>query len=231
MSTQKRPADDSGQVTTALVVVVMLGLLFVLFRVILPIGQATAQKSGAQAAADAAALGAAKQIGDDLPQAITDRLATVTSAAGLLDVLSGVGGGFGREGAQDFAARNDADVTSYQYSRFSDTIQVEVQGRPAASTGAHSETAATAKLGVRLGTCRLTNDPVPTPTPTPTPSPTPTDEDPPPPAPPAPPADTGTTLQCGDLVLHFTVNGSTGRPSLDTSLDALKAQFRPRLIA
>jgi hypothetical protein len=218
---------ESGQVPTVLVVLVFLGLLVVIFWVALPIGQAADQKSGSQSAADAAALGAAEQIGDDLPQEITGRLATVTSEAGLLDVLAGAGGGFGREGALEFAGRNDADVTSYQYSRFADTIEVRVQGRATAGTGAHPQSAATAELGVRLGTCRLTNDPVSTPSPTPTPSPSPGAD----PVPPAPPADTGTVLRCGDLVLHFTVNGTTGRPTLDTSLDALKAQFKPRLIA
>jgi Putative Flp pilus-assembly TadE/G-like len=216
-------------VPTVLIVLVFLGLLITIFWIVLPIGQATDQKTGSQAAADAAALAAAKQIGDDLPGEISRALSSASGPAGLLNLLSGVGTGFGREGAVEYAGRNGADVTSYQYSRFGDQIDVAVQDRATASTGGRAVSRARAELGVRLGDCRLTNDPVRTPSPTPTPSPTATPDPDATPAPPPPPADVGTVLRCGDLALHFTLDGRTGHPRLDSSLDDLRAQFRPKL--
>lgn len=230
MSHLRRPSSadrESGQLPTALILLVFFGMLIVIFGVILPIGEATDQKAGSQAAADAAALAAAKQIGEDLPGAIADAVDAARTQDDLLDLLAGFAGGFGRESAVDFADRNGSNVTAYNYSRFADEIDVSVQERRTAETGDRAVSRAKAALGLRLGPCNLIDDPVVTPSPTPPP----TGGGPlPPPPPPPPPVDIGVTLQCGDLELHFILDGATGRPTLDTPLDDLEDRVEPKLI-
>jgi hypothetical protein len=216
------PGDrESGQLATGLIILVFFGMLLVIFKIILPIGQATDQKAGAQSAADAAALAGAKQIGDDLPAVITAAAAVAPNARGLLELLSGLAGGYGAESATDFAGRNGNDVTFYNYSRFADQVEVRVKERRTTKTGDHAVAQATAALGLRLGPCEFVDEPTPTPTITPTP-----DDDPPP----GPASDTDLTVRCGELELDFVIDGGTGRPRLDTDLDDLEDRIEPKLI-
>jgi Putative Flp pilus-assembly TadE/G-like len=199
-----RGADrEDGQVPIAIVVVVFLGLVMAIFRFALPLGQAADQKQTSQGAADAAALAAAGQIRDAVPGGIADGLTRVHAPADLLNIFDFLGGGVGREQAIEYAGANGADVTAYQYDRFSDRIDVSVRGRATAQGGEHSLSAAAARLGPHLGACRLDTDPG------------------------AALTSVGVILRCGDLQVHFTFTGSV--PTLDTTPAELRDQFRPRL--
>src|SRR5512142_3012051 len=145
------PDRDSGQLPTALIILVFFGMLIVLFWIMLPIGEATDQKAGSQAAADAAALAAAQQIGDDLPDVITTAAARATDTGRLLDLFSDLAGGYGREAAIDFANRNGSSVTAYNYARAVDQVEVTVQERRATVNGDHAASRARAAIGLRLG--------------------------------------------------------------------------------
>lgn len=205
---------DAGQVPIALVVVVFVGLVIVIFKFGFPLGQATDQKAGSQAAADAAALAAAKQITEDLPRRVDEAIRAADDRDDLENLLSFVTGGYGREDAVEFATVNGSDVDTYQYDRFSGQIRVSVLSR-ATTANQRSQSDAVADVGLRLDDCRLDDDELPPPDPDGAPV-----EEPP---------SVGTQLICGDLVLHFTIEN--GRPSLDSSLDDLENQFRVRLTA
>jgi hypothetical protein len=230
----RRPTGDDGQLTTGLMVLVSLGLLFVVMRVILPIGQAADQRTTAQTASDAAALAAAEQLKTDIPQVILTAVAQSQIRADLPGLLQGVNCGSGSGAAQNYAASNNADVVTYCYVPANDRIEVRVRSRDVATTGGRAESTAVAGLGVRLGNCYLTDDPPPAPDPDDDdadPENPPEDDDPDePPPPPPPPPNVGTLLRCGDLTLHFTIDGKTHRPKLDTPLTALTDRFEVRLI-
>jgi hypothetical protein len=183
--------------------------------VVLPLGQASDQRTSAQSAADAAALGAATEIRDDLPRALLAAVARLRTQADLPGLLDGLGCGVGGAAAQRYAAANKADVTNYCYVPGRDQIQVEIRSRQVAANGARAQAKAVARLGPRLGACRLT-PPAGGPAPAP---------------PPAPGGPTGSvTVRCGDLALDFAIDG-TGLPSLTTSLRGFINQLRPRLVA
>lgn len=223
--------DDSGQLPTALMTLVFVGLVMVIFLIALPLGQATDLRSGAQSAADAAALAAADQVQEDLVADLGTALDDVRTRDDLRGLLSFMGAGYGMAGAGDYAGRNQAELTGYAFSRLGGLgpggggqIRVTVQGRPVAdqSTGGRAAAVAYAKLGLRLGECELDDDATPTTTPPdPDPDPEPTDPD----AEPPPPPDIGTELRCGELVLRFTIRGVDGRPRLDSDLSDLEDQF------
>jgi hypothetical protein len=211
-----RATKDGGQIATAVMIVVFVGMLAAVMMILLPTGQATDQKAGAQAAADAAALGAASEIRDQIPALIVSALASVQDPAGLSGLLTTLGSGLGRTSALDFASRNNADVISYQFTPSIGVVNVQVRSRDTASTGKHAVSGASARIGPRLGPCVLDAGPVASP-------PVPAD-------PAAPPAPTGIGVSCGDLHLHITFPGIPGTPVLDTTLTELRNQFRPRLI-
>jgi hypothetical protein len=211
--------SDAGQMSIALIVVVFFGLVMVVFRFGLPWGQAADQKAGSQASADAAALAAAEEIKKDLPDRIDDALRRADDRRDLEELLSFLRAGDGRNGAIEYADLNNADIRSYTYDWRADRISVKVESR-AETSGQHSVSTAQARLGLRLQDCRLDDDELPPTIPPPPPDP----DDPPVDDEPAP--DVGTQLRCGDLVLHFTINGENGRPRLDSSLAGLDRQFR-----
>ncbi len=139
--------DDRGQVTTALMVLVILGLLFVTVQVLLPLGRASDLKERAQAAADAAALAGA----DDLRrQVITRWMVPLEHEA---DIANWVGCPTGAGAAADYAARNDARVTRYCYASALDRVQVRVEGRTEIN-GQRARNQAEAELGIRWASCR-----------------------------------------------------------------------------
>lgn len=227
-------APDAGQVSIALVVLVFFGLMMMIFRFGLPWGQAVDQKAGSQASADAAALAAAEQITKDLPQAINDGIGDAENRRDLENLLSFLGHGYGRAGAVEYANLNHSGLETYDYDWRTGEINVRVRSE-AQTAEQHSFSNSRADVGLRLDDCRLDDDEVPTPDPEEPPA----DEEPPaeedPEDPPTeeepPPPNVGTQLRCGDLVLHFTIDGENGRPTLDSSLDDLADQFSVRLTA
>ena len=124
-TTLVRRRRDAG--ATPVTVVIGIGILVALFAgVITTMGAvASNESSGAQHAADAAALGGARGVLDDLP---TDLLLGFTTPA---DIPLMVGGGTclgnGRGEAARLASANGADLTSYCYNVWADEVSVSVQ--------------------------------------------------------------------------------------------------------
>ncbi|MFI6439017.1 pilus assembly protein TadG-related protein [Streptomyces sp. NPDC050759] len=108
--TGPRRHDDAGQAFPIYIMVVA-GLLFLAFAY-LAVGQAAANRNGAQTAADAAALAAALDTRDD----ITDKwVENVLDPTKWQDIFDGVGVDFnGCERADQLAAQNDATRLSCQ---------------------------------------------------------------------------------------------------------------------
>jgi putative Flp pilus-assembly TadE/G-like protein len=236
--------DDLGQMPIALVVLTFLGLLVAIFWVGLPIGQATDQKAGSQSAADAAALAAAKQIADDLPEWIAGAASDVVDGD-LPGLFDGLQGGFGLTAAEKFAELNDARIVSYTYDHVNDRIDVTVESKQTSteSTNQHSYSTASAELGLKLGNCEQIDDEPADKDDQDEPAdkddqdePADKDEQDEPadngeqdePAVEEKP-DVGTELRCGGVVLHFTVGGKDGGVRLDTDPDDLKDQVDIRL--
>ncbi|TXS53202.1 hypothetical protein EAO75_02965 [Streptomyces sp. uw30] len=104
--TRPRRCDDSGQAFPIYITVVA-GLLFLAFAY-LAVGQAAANRNGAQTAADAAALAAAQETRDQLAG---DWLEVVGDPAKWHDILDGDTAVFDDcQRAYELAAQNDADV-------------------------------------------------------------------------------------------------------------------------
>ncbi|MFS0701353.1 hypothetical protein AB6N24_15390 [Cellulomonas sp. 179-A 4D5 NHS] len=182
--------DDRGLVTSALVVVVCVGVVALLFLAVLPLLVGTDQKSRTQTAADAAALAGAEAVREHALAHLGDVIRPVggVSFADLLGPSRGLGQ------AQVYAARNDATVGEYRYDPFADEVRVVTRstqapprsgGEPASID--RTQAGATAEVGVDLAECVFSvsqklvgHEPVPTPeppppgAPEPTPSPTPT---------------------------------------------------------
>ena len=215
---------DAGQVPIALVVLVFFGLMMMIFRFGLPWGQAADQKAGSQASADAAALAAAEQIKKELPQAIDDGIGGARNADDLENLLSFLGHGYGRTSAVEYANLNHGGIETYDYDWRSGEIKVRVRSE-AETQDRHSFSNSRANVGLQLDDCRLVEDEAEE-----TPEPNP-DDPPVEPDPEAPPPNIGAELRCGQLILHFTIDGENGRPTLDSSLDDLADQFDVKLTA
>lgn len=228
MAVPARPRD-AGQMIIGLLIGVLLIVLMITARVLIPIGQATDQRAGAGTAADAAALGAADALNRSTPVTILSAIAGLTSAGGFPGLLNGLDCGPGSTAAVSFANQNRAAVTGYDCAPFVGQTDVWVRGDDAAmTTGDHSVSHARARYGIQLARCVATDvSPTPSPTPTPSPMPTPT------PTPTPTPPDGLWTVVCGSLVLHFTVDGVTGIPTLTSPTPAaITALFddKPRLV-
>jgi hypothetical protein len=180
--------DDSGQVATGLIICAVLALIAIGFGVMLPIGSAVNQKSGAQNAADAAALAGA----DNVIQHVIEDIATLPDGP---FQPSAFFCGLGAADAGRLAQSNGAHVTSYCYDWRSDQATVEVEANKALSGGQHSKARAVAETGVPWDACHFTGVPTSTPTPTPTtkPTPTPTSTEPPEPV----------ALVCGGTTIAY----------------------------
>jgi len=226
----RRSVDERGQVTTALVMVVILGLTAVATLGVFALARGVDDRSRAQTAADAAALAGAGVLGDALPEIL-----------GLLDAKDGdlasyVGCDLGRADAEEYAAANDATLTAYCFDLASGEVTVEVRMQdPVSDDTGPAEAGAVASTGLDLGSCLFEDDAVEVqPSPTSTPTPEGGDgggqggggqggggqggdqggdgADTPPP----PPPDLGTTLDCGPLSAQFTIGGEDGRLSLES---------------
>ncbi|HYF73418.1 MAG TPA: pilus assembly protein TadG-related protein [Nocardioides sp.] len=218
-----RLRDESGQVTTGLVVVVTVGLIAVAVWGVALLSRGVDEKSQAQSAADAAALAGAGSLAEVLP----DLLSMMTDKGGL---GSTAGCGLGQDRASTYAQKNDATLTSYCFDFAAGEVTADVEmNEPVNEDVGPAVASAKATTGLDLSSCSWTDDdppPTPTPTPTPTPSdgPGPGPSGPPsPPPPPPPPPDLGTTLSCGPLTARFMIDGESGLLSLvDFELDGLE---------
>jgi hypothetical protein len=182
----QRSDRGSGPVT-ALLVLAVLALFFALgFSALLSVG--ATQRSGAQHAADAAALGGAQGVLKTLSEALLPGFRRPADIADL------VGGGsclqVGRVDAARLASENTATLTAYCYNVFTDRVSVTVAGPLDSSTHAASAAKAEASTTFDASDCSL--DPA-FDLPTPAPSDDSDDKDPPPP----PPAPAATWVDCG----------------------------------
>ncbi|MFJ4599887.1 pilus assembly protein TadG-related protein [Streptomyces griseoluteus] len=118
----RRRRGDSGQAFPVYITVAA-GLLFLAFAY-LAVGQASVNRSGAQTAADAAALAAAQERRDLLTGRWLTDLADPTTWDGILHGLTYVGPSCWR--ADELAAQNDAQVQQCDESRALE-VQVEVR--------------------------------------------------------------------------------------------------------
>lgn len=223
----RRDERGSGPVTALLVLAVLALLLGAGFVALGSV--AAAEGSQAQQAADAAALGGAQGIVDDLPTTLAPGFGTAADVAAL------VGGGRcaqqGRVGAARLAAANGAQLTSYCWDVARDEVSVEVVAQETGVDGPPARAGAEAATTFEADDCAL--DPafqVSTPPPVPSPSAPPEDDDDDA-EPPAPPQPRFTVLTCGveeldvrldpvDLRFRFAVPGQ---------LVALADSLEPRL--
>ncbi|NPC95270.1 pilus assembly protein TadG-related protein [Nocardioides sp. zg-DK7169] len=222
----RRPRrDEAGQITTALVIVVIVALVAVAVSGVALLARGVDEKTRAQSAADAAALAGAGALRELLPQL----LAMVTSRDG----LGGTAGcAFGQDRASTYAQKNEATLTDYCFDLVRGEVRASVRMNEDVSDEVGPAVAdAVATTGLDLSGCSWNDEDPPEPTPTPTPTAAPSDgpsdgptEDP---GPPPPPPDIGTTFSCGPLTARFVIDGETGRLSfVDLELDSLQ----PRLI-
>lgn len=190
--TAVRRRRDAG--ATPVTVVIGIGIMVALFAgVITTMGAvASNESSGAQHAADAAALGGARGVLDDLP---THLLLGFTTPA---DIPLMVGGGTclqnGRSEAARLASANGASLTSYCYNVWADEVSASVTLRSTAVAGDKVSAKAEAETTFTADRCRL--DPgfdLPTEEPDP-PGDDDEEDDGPPPLPPGP---LSTWIDCG----------------------------------
>ena len=191
-TTTGRRRSDAG--ATPVTVVIGIGILVALFAgVITTMGAvASNESSGAQHAADAAALGGARGVLDDLP---TDLLLGFTTPA---DIPLMVGGGTclqnGRNEAARLASANGANLTSYCFDVWADEVSVSVKLRSTAVSGDKVSAKAEAETTFTADECRI--DPgfeLPTEEPDPPGDDEDEDEGPPP----LPPGPMSTWINCG----------------------------------
>lgn len=209
--------DRGAGPVTALLVLAVLSLVFALgFSALLSVG--ASQRSGAQHAADAAALGGAHGVLDTLSDALLPGFTRPGDIAGL------VGGGsclqLGRVDATRLASENAATLTSYCYNVFTDRVSVTVAGPLNPSTNLASEAKAEASTTFNVSSCSL--DPS---FDRPTPAPSDGSDAPPPPPPPAPEA---TWVDCGTGHLGVRFDPATVRFHF-TDLTGLTDGLKPRL--
>jgi len=218
MSHSRRcPPDDSGQIALGLILLVMVLLLVLAVRVFVPFGQATDQKAGSRAAADAAALAGAQQIQEELPDTLRNAVEEAATTDDLLDVMDSVTAGLGRQAASEYADHNDADLIGYRYSPSDGEVWAQVRYREAAENGQSAQSQASADIGLRLGSCALPD------TPTPTPSRSGDDAD-------DRSEESQLVLTCGELELDVVLDGEDGSADLTTDLDDLFDGLDPALV-
>lgn len=215
-----RARDDSGQVATGLIICAVLALVAITFWVMLPIGSAVNQKSGAQNAADAAALAGADNV---IEHVISDLQTLPIGPFQPTTFFCGLGAG----DAGRLAQENRAHVTSYCYDWRTDESTVEVASDKALSGGQHSQARAVARTGVPWGACHFVGLPSPTPPPpTPTPGPTsPSTSPTPTPSSSSPPEPV--QLVCGGVTIDYDLRD--GHLVLH-DLQALRNMLKARLV-
>jgi hypothetical protein len=155
------------------------------------------EASSANHAADAAALGGAQGVLDDLPSLLNRGFEDADEIAEL------IGGGTclqtGRVKAVQLAAANGATLTNYCFNVFRDRVTASVRMNKTNVAGPPASADAEAATTFDASACTLDPSFV-----KPTPSPAPT-SGPPPSSPPATPAPTKTWVDCGfgRLEVHF----------------------------
>jgi hypothetical protein len=226
---------EEGQLVMGLVILASIMAVFAMGIMLLPLGAASTERSAAQAAADAAALAGADEMGAQWRGQLTINF---TGLDELFRALKAPGScGAGRPEADTFAQRNGAALTAYCAEWPHGTASATVRMRGTAISGTGAQARATASVGFDPALCVVPADFPPKPTPTPTPTPTPsssssstssstTTTTPPPPP---PPADAEADIDCGPVSLHVAFDGKSHnfRLSPTGQLDDL---FDPRLV-
>ena len=209
-----RRSRDDGQVATAVMIAVTVGLVAVTTLGVLRLGAAVDESGQARTAADAAALGGATDIRDGL----VETLAGLRSADDLLEAFPC---GAGREGALELAASNGADVTSYCYDALADRVEVSVRNRASGDPATGVATAsAVASVGLAPAGCTWAPDPSATPSPG-----AGEDDD-------GDEAGDVVTLTCGDLTVEFEAGdgGLRLRTPADELARLVAETMEPRLV-
>jgi len=219
----RRGDRGSGPITVLLI----LGVLALVFAIGITSVMATAgeEGAGAQHAADAAALGGAQAVLDDMPNALVIGFRDPRDIPGLL------GGSVclqkGRVEASRLASANDATLTSYCYDVHSDEVSVSVRMNATAVSGPPASADAVAATTFDISACEL--DPAfvrPTPSPTPSPSGSQSPEPTAPPELPSRPMDTWIDCGFGQIPVKYTPG--IGKFHFKDLASAL-AELEPRL--
>ena len=237
------PTGDEGIAAIGIIMTVIVGILFLLFLIIIPLLSGTEKAGRTQTAADAAALAGALSARDravdeveDAVQAFPAALSGTSKTWRFQDATAG-GSGYGDAAA--YAARNNASIDSYHHEASLDRVEVDVRLDQPAPQGGPVLSRAVAQVGVELESCEIvalrsitgyTTPPPPTPTPTPTPAPTPTPT--PTPTPPFVPQPIfgpwSFTMSC-DGKHGFQLANSDVAQLVDDAVDRLE-DLEPRLI-
>lgn len=149
----RRRRRDAG--ATPVTVVLGIGILVAIFAGAITTLAAVAsnESSKAQHAADAAALGGARGVLDDLPDDLALGFLAPSAIPGM------VGGGTclqnGRGKASELATANGASVTSYCYNVWADEVSVSVRMSSTAVSGEPTTAKAEAETTFTADQCRL----------------------------------------------------------------------------
>jgi hypothetical protein len=216
----------SGPVTALLI----MGVLALVLAIGITAGLSAAgeERSGAQHAADAAALAGAQSILDDAPDDLAPGFLRVS------DIPAQLGGGVcsqnGRAEATRLAGANDATLTSYCYDVWSDTVSTSVRLDESHVGDTKAIADAEAVTGFAPAECRLASafEPPEEPSTPPEDDDDAEEEDDDPPPPPPPPATVNTTVDCGFGDLPVVFRTATSRFTF-TDLAAALEDLDPRL--
>ncbi|WP_159066846.1 hypothetical protein [Cellulomonas timonensis] len=169
---------EDGLATSAVLVVVAVGVVALLFLAVLPLLQGTDQAGRTQTAADAAALAGAEEVRKVALDHVGDVVLGATTYGSLL------GPARGHTQASDYATRNGGELVGYAQDPWRDEVEVRTWLREQMPDGQRAERDAVAALGVALARCAgdsrdvvVGYEPVPTPEPT-DPEATPDPDDP-----------------------------------------------------
>jgi hypothetical protein len=207
----------------------ILGVLALVFAIGITSLMATAGEEGAGAhhAADAAALGGAEAVLDDMPNALIVGFREPRDIPGVL------GGSVclqqGRVEASRLAAANDATLTQYCYNVHTDEVSVSVRMNSTAVSGSPVSADAVAATTFDASACELDPafvQPTPSPSPSDSESPAPTE----PPEPPEPPRPMDTWIDCGFGPIPVKFTPGIGKFHFKDLASAL-ADLEPRLTA
>lgn len=221
MRARVRTGSDrgSGPVTALLI----MGVLALVLAIGITAGLSAAgeERSGAQHAADAAALAGSQSILDDAPDDLAGGFLRVS------DIASQLGGGVcsqnGRAEATRLARANGATLTDYCYDVWTDTVSTSVRLDESHVGDTKATADAEAETGFAPAECRLASGFEPPDEPS-TPPDDDDDDDPPPP----PPATMNTTVDCGFGDLPVVFRTATSRFTF-TDLAAALEDVDPRL--
>ncbi|MFF5445288.1 pilus assembly protein TadG-related protein [Streptomyces sp. NPDC012888] len=164
---------DEGQ--TFPLYIGLIGILLFAAFAFFVVGFAGAARSEGQGAADSAALGAAREVRDEL---FTGLLLASLKPDDWRDIMDGdrfvTGAACGK--ASSFAAHNEATVTGCEVAlpRFTVSVQTDDAVGDSVVQGTETQRAVGRATAVIEPRCSLVSVPTPTPPPTPTPTPNPT---------------------------------------------------------